>query len=264
MQKLTVVKIGGNIVDHPEKLDTFLEKFAQLDRPKVLVHGGGKIATQVSKALGIEAQMIDGRRVTDAETVKVVTMVYAGLVNKSVVSKLQAFNQNAIGFSGADANVIRAHKRIVKEGAVDYGFVGDVDAVDAEFLKTVIEAGKLPVMAPITHDGAGQLLNTNADTIASETAVALSAFFDVTLLYAFELPGVLTDIDDKSSVINEINPDYYKELLNDGIIAQGMIPKMDNCYNAIGKGVKQVLIGDALDLDILFAENRTTGTKLIG
>lgn len=263
MKKLTVVKIGGNIVDHPEKLDIFLEKFSNLEGAKVLVHGGGKIATQVSKALGIEATMIDGRRVTDLETIKVVTMVYAGLVNKTVVSKLQALDINGIGFSGADANVIQAHKRIVKEGATDYGFVGDIDSVDGKFLGTVIEDGKVPVMAPITHDKKGQLLNTNADTIASETAIALSKYYDVTLLYAFELPGVMKDIEDKDSVITEINPSFYKELLNEGIIAKGMIPKMDNCYNAISRGVSEVMIGDAMDLEILFSDNRTTGTKLL-
>ncbi len=263
MQKLTVVKIGGNIVDHPEKLDAFLKLFSSLEGAKVLVHGGGKIATQVSKALGIDAQMINGRRVTNKETIKVVTMVYAGLVNKSIVAKLQGLQQNAIGLSGADANVIQAHKRIVKNDAVDYGFVGDIDKVNGAFLTSLINENKLPIMAPITHDGAGQLLNTNADTIASETAIALSKFYEATLLYAFELPGVLTDINDKSSVIDEIDTLKYKELLKQGIIAQGMIPKMDNCYNAIDKGVTEVLIGDALELSALFSKKRTTGTKLI-
>jgi acetylglutamate kinase len=262
MKKLTVVKIGGNIVDHPEKLDTFIELFSQLDGLKVLVHGGGKIATEVSKSLGITSTMIDGRRVTDQETIKIVAMVYAGLVNKSIVAKLQANNTNSIGFSGADADVIRAHKRIVKTGAVDYGFVGDVDQVDGSFLSELLNKGKTPVIAPITHDGAGQLLNTNADTVASEVAIALSTFFDITLLYAFELPGVLKDINDKNSLINEINTNKYHTLLDDGIIAKGMIPKIDNCYNAISRGVKEVLIGDALELKTLFSDNRTTGTKL--
>ena len=262
MEKITVVKIGGNIVDHPENLDAFIKKFSALEGKKALVHGGGKVATQISKALGIETQMINGRRVTDAETVDVVTMVYAGLVNKKVVSKLQAKGQNAIGFCGADANLIQAHKRPVVD--VDYGFVGDVDKVDGEFLKMVIESGKVPVTAPITHDGKGQLLNTNADTIASEVSIALSEFYDVTLLYAFELPGVLEDIDKPDSLISQINPEEYKELLGQGIIAKGMIPKMDNCYNAISRGVNNVMIGHALDLENLFSEGRSTGTLLVG
>ncbi len=262
MEKITVVKIGGNIVDHPENLDAFIQKFSSLKGKKALVHGGGKVATQISKALGIETQMINGRRVTDAETVDVVTMVYAGLVNKKVVSKLQAQGQNAIGFCGADANLIQAHKRPVSD--VDYGFVGDIDEVDGEFLKMVIESGKVPVTAPITHDGKGQLLNTNADTIASEVSIALSEFYDVTLLYAFELPGVLEDIDKPDSLISKINPEEYKELLGQGIIAKGMIPKMDNCYNAISRGVSNVMIGHALDLENLFSESRSTGTLLVG
>lgn len=262
MEKITVVKIGGNIVDHPENLDAFIQKFSALEGKKALVHGGGKVATQISKALGIETQMINGRRVTDAETVDVVTMVYAGLVNKKVVSKLQAQGQNAIGFCGADANLIQAHKRPVVD--VDYGFVGDIDKVDGEFLKMVIESGKVPVTAPITHDGKGQLLNTNADTIASEVSIALSEFYDVTLLYAFELPGVLEDIDKPESLISQINPEQYKELLDQGIIAKGMIPKMDNCYNAISRGVSNVMIGHALDLENLFSESRSTGTLLVG
>ncbi len=262
MEKITVVKIGGNIVDHPENLDAFIKKFSALEGKKALVHGGGKVATQISKALGIETQMINGRRVTDAETVDVVTMVYAGLVNKKVVSKLQAQGQNAIGFCGADANLIQAHKRPVVD--VDYGFVGDIDKVDGDFLKMVIESGKVPVTAPITHDRNGQLLNTNADTIASEVSIALSEFYDVTLLYAFELPGVLEDIDKPESLISQINPEQYRELLDQGIIAKGMIPKMDNCYNAISRGVSNVMIGHALDLENLFSEGRSTGTLLVG
>jgi acetylglutamate kinase len=263
MKKITVIKIGGNIVDHPEKLDAFLQLFANLDGSKLLVHGGGKIATQVSKALGIESTMIEGRRVTDIETIKVVSMVYAGLINKSIVAKLQALNKNAIGLCGADADLIRAHKRIVKKDAVDYGFVGDIDKVDGPFLEHLIKDNKIPVLSPITHNGSGQLLNTNADTIASEVAIALSEHFEVTLLYAFELPGVMKDINDKESLIKEINSIDYKLLLNNGVIAKGMIPKMDNCYNALSQGVKQVLIGDALELKSMFSERRSTGTLLI-
>jgi acetylglutamate kinase len=262
MKKLTIIKIGGNIVDHPKKLDTFIQLFVKLDGLKILVHGGGKIATQVSKSLGITSEMIEGRRVTDQETIKVVTMVYAGLVNKSIVAKLQSHNKNAIGLSGADANVIRAHKRIVNKGAVDYGFVGDIDAVDCEFLTSLLNNEKIPVIAPITHNGKGQLLNTNADTIASEVAISLSNYFETTLLYAFELPGVMKDINNQDSLIANIKNDEYHDLLDKGIIVEGMIPKMNNCYNAISKGVKEVLIGDALELEALFSKNRTTGTKL--
>ena len=254
MEKLTVIKIGGNIVDNPTKLDVFLSKLASLEGHTVLIHGGGKIATQVGKSLGINTTMIEGRRVTDKETIKVVTMVYAGLVNKGIVAKLQALDRNAIGLCGADGNLIRAHKRHVEKDAVDYGYVGDVDAVDGKLLKSLLDQNCLPILAPITHDGKGQLLNTNADTIASETAIALSKVYNVSLIYTFELPGVLKNIEDKSSIINEI--------LENGTIAEGMIPKMDNCYNAIGKGVKEVLIGDALELTNLLSANRTTGTKL--
>jgi len=263
MENLTVIKIGGNIVDNHEKLDIFLSQLATIDGSKILIHGGGKIATQVSKSLGFEAKMIAGRRVTDKETIKVVTMVYAGLVNKTIVAKLQSLNKNAIGLSGADGNVIKAHKRLVKESSIDYGYVGDIDTVDADFLKNLLDQQRLPVLAPITHDGQGQLLNTNADTIASETAIALSKFYNVSLLYAFELPGVMKDIKDKSSIISEITSVNYKALLTNGTIAEGMIPKMDNCYNAITKGVKEVLIGDALELKTLLSTDRTSGTKLI-
>jgi acetylglutamate kinase len=263
MDNLTVIKIGGNIVDHPEKLDQFLNLLSKKNGKKLLVHGGGKIATQISKDLGVETTLIEGRRVTDKETIKVVTMVYAGLVNKNIVAKLQALQQNSIGLCGADGNVIQAHKRINKDKSIDYGFVGDIDNVDAQFLKHLIEDNKFPIMAPITHDGNGQLLNTNADTIASEIAIALSSIYNVTLLYAFELPGVMTDINDKTSIINKITTSKYKSLLEDGTIAKGMIPKMDNCYNAISRGVKEVLIGDALELSNLLSTSRTTGTRLI-
>ena len=263
MENLTVIKIGGNIVDNPDKLDIFLRKLASLEGNTVLIHGGGKIATQVGKSLGINATMIEGRRVTDKETIKVVTMVYAGLVNKGIVAKLQALNKNAIGLCGADGNLIRAHKRHVEENTVDYGYVGDIDAVDGKLLKSLLDQNRLPILAPITHDGEGQLLNTNADTIASEIAIGLSRLYNVSLLYAFELPGVLKNINDKSSIINKICTTEYKSLLENGTIAEGMIPKMDNCYNAIGKGVKEVLIGDALELTNLLSTNRTTGTKLI-
>lgn len=262
MQQLSVVKIGGNIVDNPEALDTFLKDYAQIPGLKVLVHGGGKVATKISAALGIETQMIEGRRVTDQETVNVVTMVYAGLVNKTLVSKLQAENCNAIGFSGADGNAIKAHKRIVKPGAVDYGFVGDVEEVNIKLLSTIINEGYFPVMAPITHDGNGQLLNTNADTVASSVAVALSQIYQVSLVYCFELDGVMEDIKKPETLITSINTARYGELKTNGVIVDGMIPKMDNCFNAITKGVDSVYICHANNLLGLLKGSSTKGTKL--
>ena len=258
---LSIIKIGGNIVDNPEALDNFLADFSQINGNKILVHGGGKIATKVSAALGIEAQMVDGRRITDAETIKVVTMVYAGLVNKSIVSKLQALDCNAIGLSGADANVIQSHKRVVK--TIDYGFVGDVDGVNASFLKNLLEQETQPVLAPITHDKKGLLLNTNADTIASTVAVAMSKVMETQLIYCFELPGVLTDINDKNSVISSINLSTYQNLKEEGVIAAGMIPKMDNCFDAINEGVSKVRIAHALDLKAILENGETKGTVLI-
>jgi len=252
--KLNVIKIGGNIVDNPEVLDQFIDVFTQLEGAKILVHGGGKIATKISASLGIEAQMVNGRRVTDKETLKVVTMVYAGLVNKNIVSKLQSKKVNALGLSGADANVIRSHKRTGSE--VDYGFVGDVDEVNTDFLSKLINDNIIPIMAPITHDAQGQLLNTNADTIASELAVGLSSSYEVQLTYCFELPGVMRDINDKNSIVKEINSETYASLITEGIIVDGMIPKLDNSFNAINKGVDSVRICHALNL------NSTTGTVL--
>ena len=261
MEKLYVVKIGGNIVDNDEALELFLKDFASLKTNKILVHGGGKVATKISKALGIETQMVGGRRVTDQETVKVVTMVYAGLVNKSIVSGLQKNDCNAIGLSGADNNTIQSHKRIVKD--VDYGYVGDIDKVNGEFLNSLVIEGCTPVLAPITHDKKGQLLNTNADTIASETAIEMSNYFEVELVYCFELPGVLKDIKDKSSVISTIDSSSYNGLKDDGTIVDGMIPKIDNCFNAISRGVKSVRIAHASDLTTVINEGEELGTQMV-
>lgn len=244
--KLNVIKIGGNIVDNPDVLDQFIEVFSNLEGPKILVHGGGKIATKISASLGIQSQMIEGRRVTDSETLEVVTMVYAGLVNKKIVSKIQSKGLNAIGLSGADGDAIRSHKRI--GSSVDYGFVGDVDEVNAPFLSGLINNNVIPIMAPITHDGKGQLLNTNADTIASEVAVGLSKNYEVELTYCFELPGVMRDIKDPSTIFSSINLEKYNLLKEEGVIVEGMIPKMDNCFNAISKGVSSVRICHALNL----------------
>lgn len=243
---IEIIKIGGNIVDNDEVLDQFLDKFAQQKSDRILVHGGGKIATRISKALQIETQMVEGRRVTDAETLKVVTMVYAGLINKTIVAKLQARGINAIGLSGADGNVIRSHKR--DTGTTDYGFVADVDEVDGAFLNRLVQEGYTPVLAPITHDKKGQLLNTNADTIASVTAVGVSKVEETSLTYCFELPGVLTDIADLHSVIPQIDQSLYLKLKSEGIIADGMIPKLDNCFDAIRQGVREVRICHALNL----------------
>lgn len=246
-EKLYVIKIGGNIIDSDQNLNLFLKDLASITAHKILVHGGGKIATEISKGLGIEAQMIDGRRITDAETLKIVTMVYGGLINKNIVSKLQAQQCNAIGLSGVDANIILSEKRPLKNG-IDYGFVADVKQVNAEPLIALIDAGLTPVIAPLSHDGQGNMLNTNADTVASCLAVALSAKYEIQLVYCFELNGVLSDFENKDSVIPEITPYYYLQLKGEGVISKGMIPKLDNSFDAIQGGVEKVIICHANDL----------------
>lgn len=242
---MKVVKIGGNIVDNPEKLDRFLVDFASLDGDKILVHGGGKIATTISNALGIETQMIDGRRVTDAETLRVVTMVYAGLVNKTIVSKLQALNCNALGLSGADGRFIVSKKRAANP--VDYGFVGDPipEKFGLDTAKSLIDGGFTLVAAPITYSEEGELLNTNADTVAQTIALGVSAAYDVELVYCFEKPGVLMDVNDDGSVIPEITPAYFEELKAKGVVADGMLPKLENAFKAIVGGVRSVTICSA-------------------
>ena len=245
---LTIVKVGGAIVEDEAQLSQLLKDFSAIPGRKVLVHGGGRRATQVAKQLGIETQMVNGRRITDAEMLKVVTMVYGGLVNKNLVARLQANGVNALGLTGADANVIRAHKRPVKDG-IDYGFVGDVDAANGETLRNLIEAGITPVMAPLTHDLQGNILNTNADTIASETAKALAPYYDVTLIFSFEKKGVLSNPDDEESVIPVITREDFARLKADGTIAGGMLPKLENAFNAIDAGVKAVNITLATAID---------------
>ena len=247
-ESLVVVKVGGAIVEDEAQLSQLLKDFSAIPGRKVLVHGGGRRATQVAKQLGIETQMINGRRITDAEMLKVVTMVYGGLVNKNLVARLQANGVNALGLTGADANVIRAHKRPVKDG-IDYGFVGDVDAANGETLRNLIEAGITPVMAPLTHDLQGNILNTNADTIASETAKALAPYYDVTLIFSFEKKGVLSNPDDEESVIPVITREDFVRLKADGTIAGGMLPKLENAFNAIDAGVKAVNITLATAID---------------
>jgi acetylglutamate kinase len=245
---LYVIKIGGNVIDNSENLYRFLKDFTALPGKKILVHGGGKAATQLSETLGIEPKMVDGRRITDIETLRVVTMVYGGLINKNVVAQLQRFGTNAIGLTGADGDLIRAKKRPVK--TIDYGFVGDLDenSINVQNISSLMEAGFTPVFCALTHDGEGQLLNTNADTIASALAVALTKNYHTTLVYCFEKRGVLKDINDENSLISEINPRYYEELKEQQVIHSGMLPKLDNAFSAIACGVKGVIIGNSADL----------------
>lgn len=246
--KLTIVKVGGAIVEDSEKLNELLDNFAAIEGAKVLVHGGGRRATKVAAALGIESKMVNGRRITDADMLEVVTMVYGGLVNKNIIAKLQAKGINAIGLTGADMDVIHSHKRPVKDG-IDFGFVGDVERVDANKIKLLIDGGITPVMAPLTHDVQGNILNTNADTIASETAKALAALYDVTLIYSFEKKGVLSKPDDDDSVIPVITRTDFNKYVADGTIAGGMIPKIENALAAVDAGVKQVVITLANAID---------------
>lgn len=241
--ELTVLKIGGNVLNDPVALEEALDYFAGLSGPAVLVHGGGRRASDLIRELGREPRMIDGRRITDAPTLEIVTMVYGGLLNKNLVAQLQARGRNAIGLSGADADVVRANKRPV--GQVDYGFAGDVTAVNAPVLLDLLAGGLTPVLCALSHDGAGQLLNTNADTIANETAVALArAGRGVRLEYVFELPGVLTHIDDPASVLSELTPASYAAHRASGVISGGMLPKLDNAFAAVTAGVESVRLGD--------------------
>lgn len=261
MRDLYVVKIGGNVIDNEENLKRFLKDFSKINAPKILIHGGGKVATEVSKGLGIEAVMVDGRRITDADTLRIVTMVYGGLINKNIVALLQSNKANAIGLTGADANIISASKRPVKNG-VDYGYVGDVEKVDGKILSTFIDNDLIPVVAPLTHNGQGNILNTNADTVASTIATALSSYYKVHLVYCFELKGVLRDIDDKDSVISEIDLPTYHTLKEEGVIAKGMIPKMDNAFDAIGAGVTTVRICHADEILNISNNTKKIGTTL--
>jgi acetylglutamate kinase len=257
--QLSIIKIGGNIIDDEAKLESFLIAFAAVPGKKILVHGGGKLATKVATGLGVQQQMIDGRRITDAETLKIVTMVYAGTINKNIVASLQAKGCNAIGLTGADGNVILAHKRV--HPTIDYGYVGDVDSVDAALLTSLLMLDKTVVLAPITHDGKGQLLNTNADTIAQEVARALCRSFDTSLVYSFEKSGVLLNADDDNSVIGRIDPAYYKQLKEQQVIFAGMIPKLDNAFAALNSGVGKVIIGRAEQLPALLTGQ--SGTTIV-
>lgn len=260
MNDLLIIKIGGNIIDDDARLAAFIKQFAPLPYPKILVHGGGKVATAIGTQLGLQPAYHNGRRITDTATLDLVTMVYAGLVNKKIVAGLQAQQCNAIGLSGCDADIIRATKRPVKD--VDFGFVGDVMAtgVRTDVLDNLLQAGLTPVLAPLTHDGQGNLLNTNADTIAQEVARAFATHYAVSLIYSFEKPGVLRDVTDNASVISAIHETAFQELVADGTIAAGMIPKLENAFSAIRHGVKKVIIGSADDLAALI--NGTCGTHI--
>ncbi len=290
-RNLFIIKIGGNIIDDKEKLSLFLKQFAEIKSPiqarpirygrgmgvnKILVHGGGKLATRLADQLGIQQQMFEGRRITDAETLKIVTMVYAGYINKNITAQLQSLGCNAIGLSGADGNVILSHKRTAESALgngckIDFGFVGDIDEVNFSFLDNLLQHNSTPVIAPITHDGKGQLLNTNADSIAQEIAKAMSNLYEVTLIYAFEKSGVLLDINDESSIIKKINWKEYQKLKeptgspkdggDGGKIFAGMIPKLDNAFQALNNGVKKVIIGNAENLNELI--NGTAGTSIV-
>ena len=253
MEQLFVIKIGGNVIDDAGALQTFLTNFASINAKKILVHGGGKIATKI----GIQSNYINGRRITDEATIDLVTMVYGGLVNKKIVAKLQSLQCNAMGLTGADANIIPAVKRPVKD--IDYGFVGDIaqEKMSVKNLEVLLANDFTLVIAPLTHDGNGQMLNTNADTVASSLAVALSNSYDVRLIYCFEKNGVLENVDDDDSVITLITKEKYQQLLKDKKLFDGILPKIDNAFAAIDNGVKEVLIGHANDL----LQNVTPDTK---
>lgn len=261
MNKLFVIKVGGNIIDDEEKLKTFLQSVALVKSYKIVVHGGGKIATEIGNKLDIESKYINGRRMTDDDTIDLVTMVYGGLINKKIVAQLQALHCNAIGLTGADANIIPAKKRTVKD--IDFGWAGDIEnaSLNAESVTQILGAGLTPVFAPLTHDGQGHILNTNADTIASSLAVALSKFYEVRLIYCFEKRGVLEDVKNENSVIHLINKEKYKQLLSEQKLFAGILPKIDNAFAAIDAGVQEVLIGDANDV-IQNTTNKTTGTLI--
>jgi acetylglutamate kinase len=256
MQILKIIKIGGNIIDNDETLNAFLKDFAKIESPKILVHGGGKLATKLANQMQVEVKMVDGRRITDQDTLDIITMVYAGKINKDIVAKLQANQCNAIGFSGADGNAIVSVKRPVK--TIDYGFVGDVIKVNTETLEVLLKNNVTPVFCAITHDENGQLLNTNADTIASELAIGFANIISTELYYCFEKNGVLKDVNDDNSVIQHIDPKIYQDLIDQNIISEGMLPKLNNCFHALNKNVQKVCIGKP---DMLF-NNKTNYTTI--
>lgn len=255
MDRLTIIKVGGKVVENPQSLNSLLDQFQKISGYKILVHGGGATATELAARLGIETKMVEGRRITDAAMLDVATMVYGGLVNKNIVAGLQARNCNALGLTGADLSLVRARKRPVKE--IDYGFVGDVEEVNSRELRLLLNENVVPVIAPLTHDGKGQLLNTNADTMASEIATELSAYYNIYLFFCFEKKGVLMDEKDETSMIYELDSDLFEKYKDEGIISAGMIPKLENGFGAKRKGVKEVLITNPQNI----ANGR--GTRLI-
>jgi len=260
MNKLFIIKIGGNVLDNETALKSFLKDFSSIDAPKILIHGGGKIATKLGDQLGIESKYVNGRRITDEQTRDLVTMVYGGLINKQIVAQLQQLNCNALGVTGADGNLIKAAKRPVKE--IDYGFVGDVvpTNVNTSLLQSLLTQKVVPIFAPLTHSD-GAILNTNADTIASVLAIALSKYFDTRLIFCFEKKGVLQDINDENSVIRLLTQASYTHGLEQGIFADGILPKLENAFSAINAGVNEVLIGLARDL-VKNTKEKTEGTLI--
>jgi acetylglutamate kinase len=256
---LYIIKIGGNIIDEPASLDQFLLDFSKINFPKILVHGGGKIATQLAEKMGVETIMCDGRRITDKPTLDIVTMVYGGLINKNIVAKLQSLNTNAIGLTGADGGSVISHKRPVKD--IDYGLVGDIQKVDSKIINALINIGLVPIFAPLTADKNGQILNTNADTMAQAIAVNLSELYETNLIYCFEKNGVLANPDDDKSLISNLNYTLFQTLKNEGNINKGMIPKLDNAFKAIDEGVRKVTICNAKYLNNL-NKNLQFGTTI--
>lgn len=261
MPNLYIIKIGGNVIDNELYLQDFLTSFSKIDELKILIHGGGKIASKIGEQLGMQSNYTNGRRITDDATIDLVTMVYGGLVNKKIVAELQALHCNAIGLTGADGNIIPATKRPVKE--VDFGWVGDVDskAINAKVLQLLLSNNFVPVFAPLTHDSQGHILNTNADTIASSLAIALSSTYNVRLVYCFEKKGVLENVSDETSVITHIDKYKYATLLAENKLFEGILPKLENAFAAITAGVKEVLIGDAADINLNTTSN-TVGTLI--
>ncbi len=250
METVKIIKIGGNIINDEKTLSAFLVHFSQIEGLKILVHGGGKSASQLAKKMNIPVTMIDGRRVTDKNTLDIITMIYAGKINKNIVAQLQALDSNAIGLTGADGNCIVSQKRPVS--SIDYGFVGDIFKVNTQIPKTLLNLGIVPVFCAITHDKNGQLLNTNADTIASAIAIGLASHFKTTLYYCFEKPGVLLDVNNDDSIIKNLNTDMYQKLKKDKVIYEGMLPKLDNCFHALENNVQEVCIGGT---QMLFEDN---------
>ena len=243
MKQIRVIKIGGNVIDNAEALAHFVERFAALEGPKILIHGGGKLATRLAQQMEVEVKMVEGRRITDRPTLDIVTMVYAGLINKQVVAALQAAGCNAIGLSGADGNIVRAHRR--PAAPIDYGYVGDIDGVDSQLLATLLEAGLTPVFSAIMHDGEGSLLNCNADSVATAIAEGAAAVAPTDLVFCFEKRGVLANADDEDSVISHITAESYRQLKADGVVSGGMIPKIENALKAVSRGIRSVVIKQA-------------------